>query len=200
MELAVTKSSHFPSARMCRYPFPYTHSSPQLSKLHFSTPIPPYSSIKLKILHLDNHNLAIPRTPHPNSNPRFKSTLCGNSSNALTTNGKSWIEVVGEAISTAFPVWVALGCLLGLVRPSSYSWVQPNLTVMGLTITMLGMGMTLTFDDLRAALAMPKQLFAGFFLQYSVLSLSQSINGASILVEFLCLLSLLSDLYNYVHF
>ena len=33
---------------------------------------------------------------------------------------------------------------------------------------MLGMGMTLTFDDLRSALAMPKELLAGFVLQYSV--------------------------------
>lgn len=41
---------------------------------------------------------------------------------------------------------------------------------MGITITMLGMGMTLTLDDLRGALAMPKELLAGFVLQYSVCS------------------------------
>ncbi|KAK6157494.1 hypothetical protein DH2020_011742 [Rehmannia glutinosa] len=34
------------------------------------------------------------------------------------------------------------------------------------------MGMTLTFDDLRGALSMPKELFTGFVLQYSVMSLS----------------------------
>ncbi|KAJ8527701.1 hypothetical protein K7X08_015152 [Anisodus acutangulus] len=43
---------------------------------------------------------------------------------------------------------------------------------MGIAVTMLGMGMTLTFDDLRAALAMPKQLFCGFMLQYSVMPLT----------------------------
>lgn len=43
---------------------------------------------------------------------------------------------------------------------------------MGITLTMLGMGMTLTFDDLRSALAMPKELFCGFVLQYSVMPLS----------------------------
>jgi len=32
----------------------------------------------------------------------------------------------------------------------------------------LGMGMTLTLDDLRAALLMPKELAAGFVLQYTV--------------------------------
>lgn len=81
---------------------------------------------------------------------------------------RQWIEAIAEAVSTAFPVWVALGCLLGLVKPSSFNWVQPKWTVMGITVTMLGMGMTLTLDDLRGALAMPKELLAGFFLQYSV--------------------------------
>ena len=96
----------------------------------------------------------------------------------IPLNGKShgsrsfrgWIEVVGEALSTAFPVWVALGCLLGLIRPSSFNWVQPKWTVLGITVTMLGMGMTLTFDDLCKALAMPKELLAGFVLQYTVCS------------------------------
>nr|GLL22753.1 uncharacterized protein LOC109187820 [Ipomoea trifida] len=106
--------------------------------------------------------------------------LCGNSSNALSADGsddnkrsfREWVEVIGEAVSTAFPVWVALGCLLGLVKPSSFSWVQPKWTVMGITLTMLGMGMTLTFDDLRSALAMPKELLSGFLLQYSIMPLS----------------------------
>ncbi|ONK74908.1 uncharacterized protein A4U43_C03F11350 [Asparagus officinalis] len=37
---------------------------------------------------------------------------------------------------------------------------------------MLGMGMTLKLEDLRAALLMPKQLAAGVFLQYTVMPLS----------------------------
>ncbi|XP_022877348.1 probable sodium/metabolite cotransporter BASS1, chloroplastic [Olea europaea var. sylvestris] len=102
---------------------------------------------------------------------RLYPVLCGNSSNAETAK-KSSIEAVGEAISTAFPLWVALGCLLGLVKPSSFNWVKPQWTVMGITLTMLGMGMTLTFDDLRSAMAMPKELFSGFMLQYSVMPLS----------------------------
>ncbi|KAL4589005.1 hypothetical protein LXL04_001906 [Taraxacum kok-saghyz] len=108
--------------------------------------------------------------------------LCSNSSNSLSANdeiventGRSfrgWVELLGETISTAFPIWVALGCFLGLVRPNSYNWVQPKWTMMGITFTMLGMGMTLTFDDLKGALSMPKELFTGFFLQYSVMPLS----------------------------
>ncbi|XP_043701531.1 probable sodium/metabolite cotransporter BASS1, chloroplastic [Telopea speciosissima] len=85
---------------------------------------------------------------------------------------RGWIELVGEVLSTAFPVWVALGCLLGLLKPSSFNWVRPKWTILGITITMLGMGMTLTFDDLRGALSMPKELLAGFVLQYSIMPLS----------------------------
>ncbi|GLU14744.1 hypothetical protein SLE2022_312970 [Rubroshorea leprosula] len=42
---------------------------------------------------------------------------------------------------------------------------------------MLGMGMTLTFDDLRGAIAMPKELMIGFVLQYSVMSMSGFLIG-----------------------
>ncbi|KAE8683734.1 putative sodium/metabolite cotransporter BASS1 [Hibiscus syriacus] len=85
---------------------------------------------------------------------------------------REWVEWVGEVISTAFPLWVSLGCLLGLFKPSSFSWVTPKWSIFGLTLTMLGMGMTLTLDDLRGALAMPKELISGFVLQYSVMPLS----------------------------
>ncbi|XP_059441290.1 probable sodium/metabolite cotransporter BASS1, chloroplastic [Corylus avellana] len=118
--------------------------------------------------------------PHPEviDGPasRFPPLRCGVSSNSYSTNGarsfRDWIELIGEAVSTAFPIWVALGCLLGLIKPSSFNWVQPKWTIVGITLTMLGMGMTLTLDDLRGALAMPKQLLSGFLLQYSVMPLS----------------------------
>ncbi|KAI3716212.1 hypothetical protein L6452_23391 [Arctium lappa] len=117
---------------------------------------------------------------HRSKNAHFlPQLLCGNSSNTLSANdgsgdssSRGWVEVVGEVISTAFPIWVALGCFLGLVRPNSFDWVQPKWTMMGITLTMLGMGMTLTFDDLKGALAMPKELLVGFCLQYSVMPLS----------------------------
>ena len=98
---------------------------------------------------------------------------------SYSTNGarsfRDWIELIGEAVSTAFPIWVALGCLLGLIKPSSFSWVQPKWTIVGITLTILGMGMTHTLDDLRGALAMPKQLPSGFLLEYSVSFMLSSI-------------------------
>ncbi|KAK7335204.1 hypothetical protein VNO80_26980 [Phaseolus coccineus] len=100
---------------------------------------------------------------------------CGNSSNGYNGNEcrglQEWIDQVGEALSTAFPLWVTIGCVLGLFRPSYVSWVSPKLNIFGLTIIMLGMGMTPTLDDLRGALSMPKEVLSGFVLQYSALLL-----------------------------
>jgi BASS family bile acid:Na+ symporter len=85
-----------------------------------------------------------------------------------TRSFRQWVELAGEAISTAFPLWVTIGCVLGLLRPNSFNWVTPKLSLVGLSVIMLGMGMTLTLDDLRSALSMPKEVLSGFFLQYSV--------------------------------
>ncbi|XAR68200.1 hypothetical protein NMG60_11003250 [Bertholletia excelsa] len=85
---------------------------------------------------------------------------------------RRWVEVVGEAVSTALPVWVALSCAVGLARPGWFWWLEPGWMVTGIMVTMLGMGKTLTFDDLRGALAMPKELAAGFLLHYSIMPLS----------------------------
>lgn len=79
---------------------------------------------------------------------------------------------VGEALSMAFPLWIALACLVGLLRPSTFLWVDSRWQIPLLSVTMLGMGMTLTLDDLRSALLMPKELFTGFALQYTVMPLS----------------------------
>ncbi|PKU70096.1 probable sodium/metabolite cotransporter BASS1, chloroplastic isoform X2 [Dendrobium catenatum] len=78
----------------------------------------------------------------------------------------------GEALSIAFPLWVSLACLVALWKPPSFLWVDRTWQIVGLTLTMLGMGMTLTLDDLRAALLMPRELAAGFVLQYTVMPLS----------------------------
>ncbi|KHN19475.1 Putative sodium-dependent transporter yocS [Glycine soja] len=85
---------------------------------------------------------------------------------------REWLVLAGEFLSMAFPLWVSIGCVLGLMKPNCFNWVTPKVTIRGLNIIMLGMGMTLTLDDLRGALAMPKQVLYGFVLQYSVMPLS----------------------------
>lgn len=80
-----------------------------------------------------------------------------------------WLRQVGDVLSTAFPVWIALACLAGLFRPSAFLWIRGNWQIAGLTVTMLGMGMTLSLKDLQDALAMPKEVLAGVLLQYAVM-------------------------------
>ena len=78
------------------------------------------------------------------------------------------LVLAGEVLSTGFPLWVTIASVLGLMKPSYFNWVTPKLSIMGLNIIMLGMGMTLTLDDLRGVLAMPKEVLSGFLIQYSV--------------------------------
>ncbi|XP_004294172.1 PREDICTED: probable sodium/metabolite cotransporter BASS1, chloroplastic [Fragaria vesca subsp. vesca] len=138
-------------------------------------PTPPSSSIHLT---LRSHSHPQPLSPQNPKRPFSSVTPLGSgiSSNSFSANGnrsfRDWVEAASEAVSNAFPIWVALGCLLGLLSPASFNWVTPKFNFLGLTVTMLGMGMTLTFNDLRDALAMPKELFCGFALQYSVMPLS----------------------------
>ncbi|GKE03731.1 probable sodium/metabolite cotransporter BASS1, chloroplastic [Tanacetum coccineum] len=149
---------------------PFTKHKPSptfrpLFKPHSQTPLNP-----TKTLFKQNPSLvSLPSLLHKSNTPYFPNTLlCGISSNTLSTNDenekkgvRNWVEVVGEGVSSLFPIWVALGCLMGLVKPTSYDWVKPKWTMLGITFTMLGMGMTLTFDDLKGAFAMPKELFTG---------------------------------------
>ncbi|KAL0928350.1 hypothetical protein M5K25_000227 [Dendrobium thyrsiflorum] len=57
---------------------------------------------------------------------------------------------VGEVLSIAFPLWMSLGCLVVLWKSPSFFWVGRSWQIVRLKLTMLGMGMTLTQDDLRA--------------------------------------------------
>ncbi|KAK6946589.1 Bile acid:sodium symporter/arsenical resistance protein Acr3, partial [Dillenia turbinata] len=97
-------------------------------------------------------------------------SLCGKSSNSLNTGEsrsfRDWFEAVGEALSTAFPVWVALG-------PPEARFLQLGSAQMDHIAHYTCYAMTLTLDDLRGALAMLKEIIAGFVLQYSVMPLSR---------------------------
>ncbi|KAG9439213.1 hypothetical protein H6P81_019378 [Aristolochia fimbriata] len=83
-----------------------------------------------------------------------------------------WIQSLSDILSAGFPLWVALACGFGLFRPASFAWINPKWQVIGLALSMLGMGMTLTLDDLRGAMSMPKEILSGFILQYTVMPLS----------------------------
>lgn len=68
-----------------------------------------------------------------------------------------------------FPVWVLLGGALALWEPRWFTWFRGDFITWGLAIIMLGMGVTLSLEDLKSVLRMPKAVAAGFGLQYLIM-------------------------------
>jgi BASS family bile acid:Na+ symporter len=79
-----------------------------------------------------------------------------------------------------FAVWTVAGTLLAWFVPSLFLWVvdgrfvpfgQPLVSVM-LGVVMLGMGLTLTVEDFRRVLRLPKAVLAGVVLQFTIMPLA----------------------------
>ena len=68
-----------------------------------------------------------------------------------------------------FPVWVVLGGVIALIYPPVFTWFRGKAIVWGLAVIMLGMGMTLTFQDFKRVLRMPGTVAAGFVAQYLIM-------------------------------
>jgi len=75
----------------------------------------------------------------------------------------------------SFTIWVLAFVACSLFYPRLFlSWWGYNLTdsiVPLVQVILFGMGMTLTFDDFARVLKMPKGIFIGFSLQYTVMPL-----------------------------
>ncbi len=68
-----------------------------------------------------------------------------------------------------FPVWVLLAGLLALWWPPSFLWFKTSYISWALAVIMLGMGVTLSVDDFRQVLKMPRAVAVGFFAQYLIM-------------------------------
>ena len=55
-----------------------------------------------------------------------------------------------------FPVWVLLGGALALAHPAWFTWFSGEWITWGLAVIMLGMGITLSVDDFKRVLKMPR--------------------------------------------
>ncbi len=73
-------------------------------------------------------------------------------------------------LTSAFPIWVVVLCAWALIQPSAFTWFAPWITP-GLAIIMLGMGVTLTWEDFKAVRTMPKPVAIGFVGQYTIMPL-----------------------------
>ena len=83
-----------------------------------------------------------------------------------------------ERATSLFAIWTVLGVVWAWIMPSHFSWVtgtqvygQSLVSVM-LGIIMLGMGLTLSLDDFRRILAMPKGIALGAALQFTIMPLA----------------------------
>ena len=74
-------------------------------------------------------------------------------------------------LTNAFPLWVVAGGVLALVHPPLFTWFSSPFIVWGLAVVMLGMGLTLSVDDFRAVLRMPRAVLLGFLAQYTIMPL-----------------------------
>jgi len=72
-------------------------------------------------------------------------------------------------LTNLFPVWVVLGGALALVEPAWFTWFRGEFITWGLAVIMLGMGITLSVDDFRSALKMPRAVAVGFLAQYFIM-------------------------------
>ena len=85
-----------------------------------------------------------------------------------------------QRIASLFALWTVLGTLWAWFLPDHFVWVadgrfkplgQPLVSVL-LGVIMLGMGITLSFDDFRRVLTIPKAVAAGVILQFTIMPLA----------------------------
>eukprot|EP00891_Asterochloris_glomerata_P006302 jgi/Astpho2/6302/e_gw1.00089.16.1_t len=72
-------------------------------------------------------------------------------------------------MTTFFPVWICISCLLGLWKPALWAWFSPRWVTWALAITMLAMGTTLTIEDFAAVAKSPGNVVLGAVLQYTIM-------------------------------
>ena len=68
-----------------------------------------------------------------------------------------------------FPVWVLVGGALALAHPAWFTWFSGDCITYGLAVIMLGMGITLTVDDFKRVLKMPRAVGIGFAAHYVIM-------------------------------
>ncbi|KAJ8548429.1 hypothetical protein K7X08_032532 [Anisodus acutangulus] len=101
-------------------------------------------------------------------NPKISCEAATNVSGDLPSSGMTQYEKIIETLTTLFPLWVILGTIIGIYKPSAVTWLQTDLFTLGLGFLMLSMGLTLTFEDFRRCLRNPWTVGVGFLAQYFI--------------------------------
>ncbi len=72
-------------------------------------------------------------------------------------------------LTAGFPVWALIASLLSLWHPPLFTWFTGIWIPVGLGLIMLGMGLTLSWEDFRRVTRFPQLVFYGLILQYTVM-------------------------------
>ena len=72
-------------------------------------------------------------------------------------------------LTNAFPLWVVLGGIAALIHPPLFTWFNSQSITWGLAVIMLGMGITLSVDDFKGVMKMPRAVAAGYAAQYLIM-------------------------------
>ncbi len=70
-----------------------------------------------------------------------------------------------------FPLWVSLCAVIALINPALFTWFSGPWITYGLGGIMLGMGLTLQWQDFNQILLTPKWVFLGLLIQFSLMPL-----------------------------
>lgn len=84
---------------------------------------------------------------------------------ALHTLLQKMIRIL-SILTNFFPIWVLLCCGGALFWPEAFTWFDRPFIVWGLGIIMLGMGITLSLNDFKQALTMPRSISMGLAAQF----------------------------------
>jgi len=68
-----------------------------------------------------------------------------------------------------FPAWVLVLCGAALARPHWFTWFSGQFIVIGLAVIMLGMGITLSVQDFKRVLTLPRAVAVGVGCQYLIM-------------------------------
>jgi BASS family bile acid:Na+ symporter len=74
-------------------------------------------------------------------------------------------------LANAFPLWIVLGCVWAWIQPEAWTWFRPHIEV-GLGVIMLGMGLTLRFENFLEVARVPKNVALGVAAQFLIMPLA----------------------------
>jgi BASS family bile acid:Na+ symporter len=76
---------------------------------------------------------------------------------------------LSNKLTNLFPVWVVLGGVGALAHPPLFTWFGKEAITWGLAVIMLGMGITLSVEDFKGVLRMPRAVAVGYAGQYFIM-------------------------------